>query len=243
MAALLAGEGEVAHLVLGVAGALQHLDGDAVLAHRAGALDRPDQAASHAGVQRRPGLDGELVARDVRWPRRDHTLEGAPPADIPEAGHGVDEVAVDRGEARLAHLGDRVDGAIGVMHPSEELQRVGLEALHADADPVDPGSLPHALRESALMLDGLASMVTSAPSATENVVRTVATSSASSSGSTSDGVPPPMNTVSRSSLPRRSPNRRTSAPSASMYATEPVAPATLVKSQYSHFRSQNGMCR
>ena len=50
---------------------------------------------------------------------------------------------------------------------------------------------------AAVMLDGFASMVTSAPAATENVARTVATRSASSSGSTSEGVPPPMNTVSR----------------------------------------------
>src|SRR5580704_3723973 len=144
VAALLPAEGEVADLVLGVAGALQHLDGDAVLAHRASALDRSDQPPSHAGVQRRPGLNGQFVARDMGWPRRDHTLEGAPPADVPEARHGVDEVAVDRGEARLIHLGNRVDGAAGVMNPSEEPQRVGLETLHADADPVDPSSLPHA---------------------------------------------------------------------------------------------------
>ena len=92
-------------------------------------------------------------------------------------------------------------------------------------------------------LDGLASMVTSASTATEKVFRTVATRPASSSGSTSDGVPPPMKTVLRDSLPRRSPRRLTSVHSASMYASDPVAPATLVKSQYSHFRSQNGMCR
>ncbi len=101
----------------------------------------------------------------------------------------------------------------------------------------------HTRARPELMLDGFASMVTSAPAATEKVLRTVVTSRASSSGSTKDGVPPPMKTVSRVSRPRRSPRRRTSASSASMYASDPVEPATLVKSQYSHFRSQNGMCR
>jgi len=105
-----------------------------------------------------------------------------------------------------------------------------------------PASLQTRAR-SVLVLEGFASMVTSASTDTENVLLTVATRPASCSGSTSDGVPPPMNTVSRVSRPRRSPSRRTSASRACMYPAEPVEPATLVKSQYSHFRSQNGMCR
>ena len=48
------------------------------------------------------------------------------------------------GEARLAHLGDRGQGAVRVVHPAEKAQRIGFEALHADADPVDPRRLPHA---------------------------------------------------------------------------------------------------
>ena len=95
VAALGAGKREVAHLVLRVARALQHLDGDAMLAHRAHALDRRHQSAADPRVQRRPGLDGELVAGDVRGAGSDHALERAPPAGVAETRNRIDQVAVD----------------------------------------------------------------------------------------------------------------------------------------------------
>ena len=139
---LLTGKREVADLVLRVAGALEELDGDAVLAHRAGTVDRRHQSAADARVQWRAGLDRELVAGDVRGTGLRDPLERAPPAGVAETGHGVDQVAVDRIEACGADLANRGDRPVGVVDPAEEAQGVGLEALHADADAVHPRVLP-----------------------------------------------------------------------------------------------------
>ena len=94
-------------------------------------------------MQGRSGLDGQLVARDVRRTRVDDAFQGAPPARVTQAGYCIDEVAVDRREARLAHLRDGGESAVGVVHPPEEPQRIGLEALDPDADAIDSGLPPH----------------------------------------------------------------------------------------------------
>ncbi len=98
-------------------------------------------------------------------------------------------------------------------------------------------------RAAAMTLDGLTSRVTSASGATSNVARTSAINSAIRVRSSRPGVPPPTKTVRSVSAANTAPRARTSARSAATYSCWPFAPATDTKSQYSHFLSQNGMCR
>src|SRR5205807_10079691 len=99
-------------------------------------------ALGHGHVQWRSRFDSQLVTGDVRGLSVQHALHGAPPARVAESGHAVDEVAVDVGEPRRAYLVDSGQGAIRVVHPAQEAERIRLEALHADADPVEAGAPP-----------------------------------------------------------------------------------------------------
>ena len=95
---------------------------------------------------------------------------------------------------------------------------------------------------SRVVLDGFASKVISAPGATSKEQRISAATEASSSGSMSDGVPPPTKIVSSRTPGSCRPSTRISSRSAATYSCSPAVPATDMKSQYSHLRSQNGMC-
>ena len=145
-------------------------------------------------------------------------------------------------EARGAHLGHRGQGALRVMNATEKAERVGLQALHPEADPIHPCGLPHqrpprgdARRVGLHGHLGVGGDREGVAHRGHQTREQLGVDQRRGPAADEDG-------VERQPAEALAETRDLGAQRLHV-ASDPVAPATLVKSQYSHFRSQNGMCR
>ena len=89
-------------------------------------------------LERRPGLDGELIQREVVGAESERAVELCPPGRQVLAGPGVDQVERDARKQQARQL-ERGNGLLGGVLPAEEDQRVRVQALDPERDAVDAG--------------------------------------------------------------------------------------------------------
>src|SRR5438132_12417321 len=72
----------------------------------------------------------------------EHRVQGLKPGTEVYAGNTKEQIGADIREAAGARRLDGLDRVRTGVEPLEKAQRVGLQALHADAEPVDPRREP-----------------------------------------------------------------------------------------------------
>ena len=135
-------------------------------------------------------IEDEPVQRQMVRGEGERAFEAVGPGRQCLARDVVEQVEVDRADARRPGGRDRVADVGHRMAPAELAELGGIEALGPERD---PGDADLALRRGSPRSSGpgLASSVISAPCARPKRRRTRSTIAASASEPSSDGVPPP----------------------------------------------------
>ena len=82
-------------------------------------------------------LDGQLIKRQMFCPEAKRPVQGLGPALFVIAGKGIDQVEADAADRGLRRL-ERAQPFLRRMGASEKSERFVVEALQAEADPIDP---------------------------------------------------------------------------------------------------------
>ncbi len=136
MAAFGAGTGEIGDLIGQKTGLGCPLQGQLIEPGRLFRFGKPDLAAGGAGGERGAGLECELIEREMGKPEPQRLVEFSAPGALTLAGPGIDQVD---GKSRKEGLGCR-DRPPRLRHPvraAEEAERLFIEALHPEREPVD----------------------------------------------------------------------------------------------------------
>ncbi len=207
------------------AGALQHVLGGLEEGRRQVRVGRRPAAAADRPVERRAGLDGQLVGRDVLGAQRQRLAELGAPGARRLAGTGVDQV--DRQAREDAAPRSRRRGAPRRRRGCGR----GRPAPHrpATAPPATAGSRRPRRRRRSGRPRRRWDWPPASPrgrAAGSNSRRAAARISPAQSGSISEGVPPPRNTETSRRRPSRRPGASRSATMARASAAGParVAP-------------------
>ena len=124
----------VRHLVVRQSGGAEQLVGDLVLVGLIVVIGVP----IGLGGERRSGLHGEPVRRDMGRVERDHLVDGRRPVVDALAGRAVDHVEVERRHTGFADRRNGTRHVVAVVGPTERQQHVRRHRLDPHAHPIHP---------------------------------------------------------------------------------------------------------
>ena len=132
----------VGHLVSGKAGGLEGRAGSIELVPLNVMVDLGDTTFGTPSPQQRALLEGQAVRGDVVRSERDSAAEGLQPRLAALKRHRIDEVDADVRHAHRASEAKCAGGLGGVGPSLQNGESAWLEALDAEAQPVDPSVQP-----------------------------------------------------------------------------------------------------